>query len=437
VTVERTSQTVDPAVRFSHVSKKYHLGLTRTSVAAAAWRGLRRAWTGSQRADDVYWALRDVSFSLQTGRSLGLLGPNGAGKSTILKLLAGITEPTSGEVASHGRLAALIELGAGFHPDLTGRENVFLNATLLGLRRQEVLARFDEIVAFAELERFIDTPIKRYSSGMTVRLGFAVASCIEPDILLVDEVLAVGDAAFRQRCVARIQDLRARGTSLLFVSHDMGLVKAVCQEALYVEDGAIQYAGDTGETIDRYNRALDQRRLARLQQGHESPDAHGIVEIGRVEIQDGQGRAAREVASDDPVEIRISYTAYTPVPKANVLVRMMRSDGLSCFVLRTSHDGVPVALDRGTGTVSVSIDSTRLFPGSYYAVVWFLDANDANGMSRATSEWFEVTGRTSGIDHHDGVFEPDHHWRVAPSPPAGDELAAIEPRPHAAGASRD
>jgi ABC-type polysaccharide/polyol phosphate transport system ATPase subunit len=428
---------VDPAVRFSHVSKRYHLGLTRTSVAAAAWRGLRRAWTGAQRADDVYWALRDVSFSLEAGRSLGLLGPNGAGKSTILKLLAGITEPTSGEVESQGRLAALIELGAGFHPDLTGRENVFLNATLLGLRRQEVLDRFDEIVGFAELDRFIDTPIKRYSSGMTVRLGFAVASCIEPDILLVDEVLAVGDAAFRQRCVGRIQSLLDKGTSLLFVSHDMGLVKAVCHEALYIEDGSIQYAGATGETIDRYNRALDQRRVAQLQQGPEGPGGPGIVEVGRVEILDGQGKPAQVVRSRDPVEVSIPYTAYTPVAKANVLVRMMRSDGLSCFVLRTSRDGVPVTLDRGTGTVSVIIDSTRLFPGAYYAVVWFLDGNDANGMSRATSDWFEVTSHTPGLDHHDGVFEPDHSWRVSPSQPSEVRPTAAESWPRTAGASRD
>ncbi|MCC7177012.1 MAG: ABC transporter ATP-binding protein [Acidobacteria bacterium] len=420
---------MDHAVRFSHVSKKYHLGLTRTSVAAAAWRSLRHAWNGSRGADDVYWALRDVSFSLEAGRSLGLLGPNGAGKSTILKLLAGITEPTSGEVESSGRLAALIELGAGFHPDLTGRENVFLNATLLGLPRHEVRARFDEIVAFAELERFIDTPIKRYSSGMTVRLGFAVASCIEPDVLLVDEVLAVGDAAFRQRCVARIQDLRSAGTSLLFVSHDMGLVKAVCQEALYIEDGAIRHAGDTGETIDHYNRVLDQRRLAKLQQQAGSPGDHGIVEIGRVEVLAGDGGPVRAVTSAEPVQVRISYTAYTDVPKANVLVRMMRSDGLSCFVLRTSQDGVPVRFDRGTGTVAVTIDATRLFPGSYYAVVWFLDASDANGMSRATSDWFEVQGRTAGIDHHDGVFEPDHAWLTRPAAAEGAAPVGAKPGP--------
>ena len=276
-----------------------------------------------------------------------------------------------------------------------------------------------------------------YSSGMTVRLGFAVASCIEPDILLVDEVLAVGDASFRQRCVARIQDLLSAGTSLLFVSHDMGLVKAVCQEALHIEDGAIQCAGATGATIDHYNRALDQRRLAQLQKGHDGAGGNGIVEIGRVEIRNEQGTTARAVSGSDVVEVQISYTAFTPVPKANVLVRMMRSDGISCFVLRTSQDGVPVTLDRGTGTISVTIDSTRLFPGSYYAVVWFLDANDANGMSRATSDWFDVTGRTSGLDHHDGVFEPDHRWHVTPSGLPEERPTAIESRTHAAGSPRD
>ena len=187
------------AVTFEGVSKRYRLGLTRTSLPslAAEWvRGALRPGPRASKGDDVLWALNDVSFSVRRGESLALVGPNGAGKTTILKLLANITKPTAGRVHVAGRLSALIELGAGFHPDLTGRDNVFLNGAILGIRRTEIQRRFDDIVDFSGLEHFIDTPVKRYSSGMIVRLGFAVASCIDPDVLLVDEVLAVGDAAF-------------------------------------------------------------------------------------------------------------------------------------------------------------------------------------------------------------------------------------------------
>ena len=230
-----------PVIEFSNVSKRYNLGLTRTSLPSVISQWVKQALLGSNSSDRKYhWALRDVSFNLEKGQSLALVGPNGAGKSTILKLLAKITNPTSGKAEVNGQLSALIELGAGFHPDLTGRENIFLNGTILGLTYKDIQRRYDEIVAFSEIEEFIDTPVKRYSSGMTVRLGFAVASCIEPDILLVDEVLAVGDASFRQKCIERIKTLLSNGTSLIFVSHDMGLVRAVCERALYIEHGQVQ-----------------------------------------------------------------------------------------------------------------------------------------------------------------------------------------------------
>lgn len=394
-----------PVLTFSGVSKCYELGLTRTSVAAMA-----RRWIRGARAD-VLWALRDVSFELGRGQSLALVGPNGAGKSTVLKLLARITTPTSGRVEVDGQLAALIELGAGFHPDLTGRENVYLNGTLLGLPRQEIEARFDDIVAFSELERFIDTPIKRYSSGMTVRLGFAVASCIEPDILLVDEVLAVGDAAFRQKCVNRIKLLIERGTSLIFVSHDTGLVRAVCDTAIYLDQGAVQHHGTAAGVIDSYNAVLDRQRAEKLQQeGGATGADSGTVEITRVEVLDRTGHPARAFHADDTVEIRVAYAAYRPIAQANVVVRLYRSDGLSCCVARTSTARHPVVLDRGTGSVSAVFDPLQLFGGTYHAVAWVTDADDTNGYSRGASDWFDVRNRTPGLEAHDGVFEPRCRW---------------------------
>ena len=230
-------------IRFEHISKQYRLGLTRTSLPSVISDWIKS--TGKHKVNELprdkkFWALEDVSFELKQGESLALIGANGAGKTTILKLLANITRPTSGYININGRLSALIELGAGFHPDLTGRENIFLNGTILGLTRKQITDRFDEIVAFSEIEQFIDTPVKRYSSGMAVRLGFAVASCIQPEILLVDEVLAVGDASFQQKCMHRIRTLINNGTSIIFVSHNFYLVQAVCLTALYLEKGQMK-----------------------------------------------------------------------------------------------------------------------------------------------------------------------------------------------------
>ena len=244
---------VTTPIRFENVSKRYRLGLTRTSVPAYVSQSIKnlRNITRRNNQDDQYlWALKDISFELSRGESLALIGPNGAGKSTILKLLAGITHPTSGQIEVNGQLSALIELGAGFHPDLTGRENIYLNGTILGLSRKEVNQRFEEIVDFSELERFIDTPVKRYSSGMSVRLGFAVAACINPEILLVDEVLAVGDASFQQKCLKRIHSLLHNGTSIIFVSHNLYLVQSACETGIYLHKGEVKYTGSISEVID-------------------------------------------------------------------------------------------------------------------------------------------------------------------------------------------
>lgn len=404
-----------PVIRFSNVSKLYHLGLTRTSVPTMLTQWVKHVvHRAPERSNDTrhFWALHDVTFELQQGQSLALVGPNGAGKSTILKLLARITSPTSGNVKVNGKLSALIELGAGFHPDLTGYENIYLNGTILGLSRKEIAQRFEEIVAFSELEQFIDTPVKRYSSGMTVRLGFAVASCIEPDILLVDEVLAVGDAAFRQKCIGRIKNLLHRGTSLVFVSHDMGLVKAVCDTALYLEEGVVQHRGSTGTVVDRYHRELDRRRGLRLYAADTPPDgADPGVEVTKIETATVAGRPVHRFYSDEPIELRVHYVAYRNLGKANMLVRVYRSDGLSCFIVRTHLDGFSLHIELGKGVVSVLLDPIQLFGGAYYAVAWLMDADDIDGLASGHSEWFEVINRVEGREAHDGVFEPIHTWR--------------------------
>lgn len=400
-------------LQFSNVSKRYNLGLTRTSLPSVISQWAKQALRkGSFIPDKKYhWALKDVSFDLEKGQSLALIGPNGAGKSTILKLLAKITNPTSGKVEVNGQLSALIELGAGFHPDLTGRENIFLNGTILGLTYKDIQKRFDEIVDFSEIEEFIDTPVKRYSSGMTVRLGFAVASCIEPDILLVDEVLAVGDASFRQKCIERIKVLLNNGTSLIFVSHDMGLVRAVCERAIYIERGEVQKSGLSGEIIDLYNQVLEKRRIEKMNlSDDEAGEVEGGVEVTKVELIDTNGESMREIYSDESVEIRVQYTAYQNIGISNAIVLIYRSDGLPCCNMRSYLDQFPMAIEKGQGEYSVKIDPLQLFGGMYYAITWIMNADDSDGIAYGSSEWFEVKNRTSGREANVAVYEPNRTW---------------------------
>lgn len=403
---------MNPVIQFSNVSKRYNLGLTRTSLPSVLSQWAKQALRGSNSSDRKYhWALKDVSFNLEKGQSLALVGPNGAGKSTILKLLAKITNPTSGKAEVNGQLSALIELGAGFHPDLTGRENIFLNGTILGLTYKEIQSRYDEIVAFSEIEEFIDTPVKRYSSGMTVRLGFAVASCIEPDILLVDEVLAVGDASFRQKCIERIKTLLNNGTSLIFVSHDMGLVRSVCERAIYIDHGRVQNTGTSGEIIDIYNQVLDRQRIEKMNRADGSTDeVEGGVEVTKVEALGADGKPVREIYGDEPLEIRVKYTAYKNIGKSNAIILIYRSDGLMCANMRSYLDGYLMAIEKGEGEYSVKLDPLQLFGGTYYAITWIMNADDSDGLAYGASEWFEVKNRVPGREAHIAVYEPNRAW---------------------------
>ncbi len=253
------------SIRFENVSKCFLLHHERSrSIQDLVVRKFSRRKNGADAAVEEFWALRDVSFQVPPGEMVGVVGPNGAGKSTILKLLARIIEPTRGKVHVHGRLNALIELSAGFHEELTGRENIYLSAALLGLGRGEIRRHLDEIIAFSELEKFIDTPVKHYSSGMHMRLGFAIATCIESDVLLVDEVLAVGDANFQRKCFERIAEIRERGTTILFVSHQMADVERHCDRALLIVNGKLIADGAPTETAHRYKDLAKRQRTETL-----------------------------------------------------------------------------------------------------------------------------------------------------------------------------
>lgn len=252
-----------PIIKVTNLSKQYHIGASErggvkyvtlrdslANVFRAPWGRLRR--DGRSR-NEVIWALKDVTFEVRPGEVAGIIGRNGSGKSTLLKVLSRITEPTSGRAELYGRVASLIEVGTGFHPDLTGRENIYLNGAILGMKQREIDRRFDEIVAFAEIEKFLDTPVKHYSSGMYVRLAFAVAAHLEPDILIIDEVLAVGDASFQKKCLGKMDSVTQSGRTVLFVSHSMPMITQLCENVFLLKDGEIVKRGPAKEVVDYYN----------------------------------------------------------------------------------------------------------------------------------------------------------------------------------------
>lgn len=406
-------------VTFNRVSKRYRLGLTRTSLPQLVSRGIRGAMGREPRANhnSILWALRDVSFEMKPGESLALVGPNGAGKSTVLKLLSKITMPTEGHIDVGGRLSALLELGAGFHPDLTGRENVYLNGTILGLSRQDITRRLDEIIAFSELEEFIDTPVKRYSSGMHVRLGFSVAACIEPELLLVDEVLAVGDASFRQKCLHRIGQLVERGTSIVFVSHNLYMVQAVCRRGLYLHRGQVRAAGDVGTVLRAYELDVHAERARKLDQAGAAATTgqsrvDGALDITSVTVESAAGRGD-VIDSRHTARISVYYNAYHDLEGINLAIFIRRSDGIACCLARTKLDNVRLTLPRGEGVLSLQIEPLQLVTGRYYAEVEVVDEADTMLIKaeKARSDWFSVTGRTRSYDpSFSAVFEPFATW---------------------------
>ena len=252
-----------PIIKVQNLSKQFRINAgerggvrydtLRESLVNAAKSPINRLRGNGQAAADMIWALKDVSFEVLPGEVMGIIGPNGAGKSTLLSILSRIIEPTSGRAELYGRVASLLEVGTGFHPDLSGRENIYLNGAVLGMRRREIEARFDEIVAFAEIEKFIDTAVKRYSSGMYVRLAFAVAAHLNPEILIVDEVLAVGDASFQKKCLGKMDDVTRSGRTVLFVTHSLGMITHLCEHAILLNEGRVKMIGPAAEIVDRYN----------------------------------------------------------------------------------------------------------------------------------------------------------------------------------------
>lgn len=407
---------MDPIIRFEHITKRYRLGAGSTNLREAITAGVKQLTRRTDRIGDKtrnLWALDDVSFDLNKGDALGLIGPNGAGKTTIMKILAKITRPTSGKVDIKGRVSALIELGTGFHPDLTGRENIYLNGTILGLSRKEIARTFDRIVDFSELENFIDTPVKRYSSGMYVRLGFSVAAHIEPDVFLVDEVLAVGDAEFRQKCARRIEELRKLGTTIVFVAHNLWLVKSVCDSAIYMDNGQIQVHGDVVDAIKAYESRMHQNQILHFnqKQNEHDPSRSSLVDFTAVEVRPLNGEVTTKFSHGDPVEVRVHYDVKQPINQPNVVLRISRADGTTCSMVRTLDYGYQIGNLEGKGVISIAIDPLQLSGGAYVIEAkLMMESIDGVPLAAKHSSWFEVEGLSLSHVEASGVFVPRVIW---------------------------
>ncbi len=398
-------------IEFSHVSKAYRLGTAAGSLREAlASAGRRVTGRSSQAPDDVFWALNDVSFEVQRGEVLGIIGNNGAGKSTSLKLLSRVTWPTSGQIRSNGRMAALIELGAGFHPDLSGRENVYLNGSILGLRRREIDAAFSDIVEFAGLERFIDTPIKRYSSGMYVRLAFAVAAHVRADLLLVDEVLSVGDMAFQQKCLARMNELRNAGSTIVFISHNLWSVGTFCQRALLLQAGQIIADGRPDEVIQMYREGeREKAALAVAKSLSHGEEFQSTVSI--IGLFDSAGIAAAEVDPQEALVIDVRYECSVLVEAPLFILRITRADGLLCCSFSSEEFVTHMQYLRGSGMVRISLGPLQLAPDYYFAEVHLVDSHHSLVYGRSDAMSFRVRGPLRSPESG-GVFQLPSHWEV-------------------------
>ncbi len=367
-----------PAIEISNVSKEFIL-IHEQPRATRRWfeRLTRRS---EQR--DPFWALNDVCFDVARGETVGLIGSNGSGKSTLLKLIARILEPTSGRIVAHGRIAAMLELGAGFHHELSGRDNVYLNASLLGISHSDIDRLFGRIVAFAELERFIDTPVKFYSSGMYARLAFAIAIHIRPDILLIDEVLSVGDQSFQAKCMARLYDIRRQGATVVLVSHDLPTVQALCDRVIWLDKGKVQVAGRATDTVMAYlNHTAQKAEFDDLTSPTDAPIGakrwgSGKVRVTRVELCDARGKPVKAFVTGATMEIHVHYHAVGAVDDPVFGIAVHHQNGTHIAGPNTAFAGLHIARIEGDGLLRYRVPTLSLLEGTYYVSVAIVNRED-------------------------------------------------------------
>jgi lipopolysaccharide transport system ATP-binding protein len=363
----------DVAIRIDNVSKQYRIGkakLRHDTLRDQLAYGVKSLFSRNGRHSpgaDTIWALKDVSFEVKEGEVVGIIGRNGAGKSTLLKILSHITAPTEGRVAIYGRVGSLLEVGTGFHPELSGRENIYLNGAVLGMTKREIDGKFDEIVAFAEVEKFIDTPVKFYSSGMHVRLAFAVAAHLEPDILIVDEVLAVGDVEFQKKCLGKMEDVTRQGRTILFVSHNMGAVKSLCSRAILLDAGRVSCEGDVDPVMDAYYASMAGAAKAGTGFITDAPRLYGTSEarLRCVQLTHTSGTETTQLYFAQAFRIKVIFDVLRDIPDAVIEVGIAALDGTRVTYSSNIDGGRPPAyFPRGRYSVTVDMDVV-LLPRQY------------------------------------------------------------------------
>ncbi|MDA8174635.1 MAG: ABC transporter ATP-binding protein [Nitrospiraceae bacterium] len=430
----------DIALRAEHISKRYRIGRaeesyrtlrdTITDIACAPFRKIKGLFAGGHRGGDAawteFWALKDVSFDIRAGEVTGIIGRNGAGKSTLLKVLSRITEPTNGYAEIHGRVSSLLEVGTGFHAELTGRENIYLNGAILGMSRLEIKRKFDEIVAFAEVDKFIDTPVKRYSSGMYLRLAFAVAAHLDPEILIVDEVLAVGDARFQKKCLHKMEDVGHNGRTVIFVSHNMPAITRLCKRAILLEGGSLKEEGPAHKVVGSYLDAGHSNAAVREWADPAKAPGNDIVRLRAVRVRTCEGKTAETVNISETFAIEMEYDVLRPGCFLMPWHHFFNGEGTRLF---ETHDTDKHWRDRerpagryvsttwiygnllSEGIIYVSSGLTKLRPAErmfHERDVVVFQVVDHNGDSPARGAW------TGGIE---GAVRPYFQWTTGMKPP--------------------
>jgi lipopolysaccharide transport system ATP-binding protein len=411
---------MQPLIEVRNLSKRYQLGETR-----AAHTSLRELLMGGGRKTPAgrtheFWALRNVSFEVNQGDILGILGANGAGKSTLLKIIARITDPTDGEVRVRGRMASLLEVGSGFHPELTGRENIYLNGSILGMSRAEIDARLDEIIAFSGVEKFIDTPVKRYSSGMYVRLAFAIAAHLEPDILIADEVLAVGDAAFQKKCLGKMAEARSHARSVLFVSHNMAAIESLCNRGLVLRQGEVIFSGPVREAIDFYQDCAQDLARAARQPVVDLSTAPGRVSshrplLRRLELSSEDKPLITGIRVGAPLRAVFRFLLENPAASFDIWIGFYTPGGqMVCSVSSTYDKDRRHAERSGEQQMVCDIPSLPLLPGEYRLRVGLMVGGrevdfveDAALIEIIRSDYYG----TGALPSH-GIFVVENRWRL-------------------------
>jgi lipopolysaccharide transport system ATP-binding protein len=420
------------AITVEGLSKQYRIGhANQETMLRERLVNLMKAMVfRAKRNDEIISALRDVSFTIQAGEIVGFIGRNGAGKSTLLKVLSRITYPSSGTVKVNGKVASLLEVGTGFHEELTGRENVYLNGSILGMPRKEVDRKLDAIVEFSGVEKFIDTPIKRYSSGMRLRLGFAVAAHLDPDILIVDEVLAVGDAPFQKKCLAAMGDLRG-GRTVLFVSHNLAAVEHLCDRCIWIDNGEIRMDGDPRPVIGAYLDAMNGGDDPESSESEWDRSRRGTGD-GRyraVELLSPEGFPQSCVRAGDPVVMRFHYSVARPIEYPSFGFRMFTDAGILVTDTSLWHHGIDIELlEAGDGYLDLEIDSLNLLPAKYTLSLWLTGVNGVvlDNVEQAVTINVEVAniyGSGKPIDGEHGIVFFPQRWNLS-GMPRRQELAA-------------